>query len=141
MRLYVACNYYLSSIQQGIQAAHCLGELVNKYQFESGTKSRLLREWLKNHKTMIVLNGGNCRDLEELYKFFVSKKDNNGWSNNWYPFASFCEDEQSLNKSLTAVGIILPESVYNIDTLNPVEGVWKNDFEIACKLKSLPLAR
>ena len=31
MRAYFFGNMYLSSIQQGIQAAHCLGEMFLKY--------------------------------------------------------------------------------------------------------------
>jgi len=96
----------LSSIQQGIQSAHCLAEMFTKYT--KGEDKKLLFDWAKNHKTMIVLNGGNSEALTEFYTL-LQKPD----EEDHYPFAKFNEDEQSLNNAITCVGIILPEKTYN----------------------------
>lgn len=104
MRLYTFCNYYLSSLQQGLQTAHVVHELFNKYKRREGEQQ--LFDWSLNHKTIIILNGGNCATLSDL-KLFL---DNEG---NDFPFESFCEDQQSLNNALTCVGIVLPERIYD----------------------------
>ncbi len=53
MRGYFLTNMYLSSIQHGIQAAHCLQEINNNFP-----GNEILTDWAENHKTMYVLNGG-----------------------------------------------------------------------------------
>lgn len=116
-RLYTFCNMYLSSIQQGIQSAHVVAELFNKYPgnvvseetmesfVELRKKYLRLRDWAQYHKTIIVLNGGNNQSLNELYQFFDSE-------NNQYPFTCFYEDEQSLGSMMTCIGVILPAKIY-----------------------------
>lgn len=122
MRFYGFGNYYLSSLQQGLQAAHTVGELfvqnnhsllnnasVSDYtqpkEIEQLEKADMVLEWADKHKTMVLLNGGNSAALQDLYIFFNDE-------DNPYPFAKFHEDEQSLNGALTYVGIILPEKIY-----------------------------
>lgn len=105
MRYYGFGNYYLSSIQQGIQAAHCIADILVKYPTDVH-QSISSRNWAINHKTIILLNGGNKQSLFELSTFLDSP-------HNPYPWGSFHEDQQSLNECLTHVGIILPESVYS----------------------------
>ena len=114
MRLYTFNNLYLSSIQNGIQSAHVLGEMFNKYQhsaneFQDDTiQTQYLYEWVDLHKTMILLNGGYSENLHKLYDFFSSEE-------NPYPFAKFHEGQDALDGALTSVGIILPEKIYGID--------------------------
>ena len=132
MRFYAAGNMYLSSIQQGIQAFHCLGEMVSNRGAEIG----MVDEWLHNHKTLICLNGGNNAKLEDTWEFLNDPQ-------NVYPYAKFHEDEQSMGGMLTCVGIIVPKEIYGIDlsdastwgTLNPWE------VELATRLKQMPVAR
>lgn len=104
MRLYSFTNFYLSSIQHGIQTAHCVSELFSKYT-ENNKQKDMLFEWSNNHKTIYCLNGGNNEKLLKLYEFFDD-------INNPYPFVKFHEDEKSLNQTLTAVSIVLPEKIY-----------------------------
>lgn len=117
MRFYTFCNYYISSIQQGIQTAHAVHEIFNKYVVEMMIKphpwsldevdnQRRLVDWSLNHKTIITLNGGNCDDLSELLKFFED-------DSNPFPYVYFEEDKASLNSAITCVGIVLPEEIYN----------------------------
>lgn len=105
MRGYFFTNMYLSAIQKGIQPAHCLGEMSLRYLPKKTKKSSMLKSWLKNHKTMIVLDGGFSSHMEEVASFFKR-------SANPYPWAQFHEGVEELNGALTCVGIILPEKVY-----------------------------
>lgn len=106
MRAYYFGNMYLSSIQQGIQAAHATHELFTKYRHTiSGEKTRLLYEWAESHKTMILLNGGYLKTIQDLVNFLDSDE-------NPYPWAPFHEGEDSLGGVLTTVSIVLPEKIY-----------------------------
>lgn len=125
LRFYGFGNYYLSSLQQGLQAGHTIVELFNKYnakdieygaQFEQpssalairANKWKMLDSWAKDHKTMVLLNGGNSANLQELFEFLSNDSNPNP-----YPFAKFNEDEVSLNGALTYVGAILPARIFD----------------------------
>ncbi len=120
MRAYFFLNQYISSIQCGIQSAHCLAEMFVKYRIDTTSsveeiaKFRLLTDWATNHKTMILLNGGYSSNLWQILNTFINGngtfKDE---SEAPYPFAHFQESEEALSSVLTCVGIILPEKVYN----------------------------
>lgn len=143
MRLYTFCNYYLSSIQQGIQTAHVVHELFNKYD-EYSPQSVSLKEWSKNHKTIIVLNGGNSSMLREIYELLHSHR-------NPFPYVKFHEDEESLNSVLTCVGVVLPEKIYNtasitrtsddLSLINSVHGCDEFEFDLIVALNSCGLAK
>lgn len=105
MRAYFWGNYYLSQIQQGIQALHCVVDIQYKYKYESSTIPVMINDWATNHKTVILLNGGNQKGLMDIHNFLATNE-------NPYPYGYFCEDEMSLNDCLTCVGIILPEKIY-----------------------------
>jgi len=96
---------YLSSIQNGIQPAHCVAEMFVKYSTQDPEQYRTLYDWAENHKTMIVLNGGYSDNLQQLVNLLCVEK-------NLYPWACFCESKEALNDALTCVGIILPERIY-----------------------------
>lgn len=121
MRCYHFGNFYLSSIQQGIQAAHAQMELFVKYQ-DTGInyaedyqptineiayqqKVDDLYDWAENHKTMVCLNGGALQDLKNIEELMESLE-------NKYPWSTFYEDEYSLGAILTNVAIVLPEEIY-----------------------------
>lgn len=115
LRLYTFVNFYLSSIQQGIQSAHVAVELFNEHKGKRGQATALLKDWAENHKTMIVLNGGMACDVsdgfEGMTSFDVSR----------YPFAAFYEEPGAIHhsrKAITAWGIVLPPEVYDA---KPVE--------------------
>lgn len=106
LRAYFFGNMYLSSIQQGIQAAHVVAELFVKYPDSAAMQESVdLDNWATNHKTMILLNGGYGSTLHDLIDLF----DND---DNPYPFSFFKESEAALDNALTSVGIILPEKIY-----------------------------
>jgi len=113
MRAYFFGNMYLSSIQQGIQAAHVTAEMFTKLH-ESEDAFMYLLEWATNHKTMILLNAGYSEEIRSLVEMFDS-------TDNPYPWASFNEGKDALDGALTCVGIILPEKIYRIAELNRKE--------------------
>ena len=104
MRLYTFINMYLSSIQQGIQTAHIVSELFQKYEHLSHNLGNIMR-WARNHKTIIVLNAGYTENIETLIRHFLSEE-------NPYQWAAFNESSEALDGARTGVGIILPERVY-----------------------------
>lgn len=122
MRCYHFGNFYLSSIQQGIQAAHAQMELFVKYrenicvdydntnpaieECEYQQQVDDLFDWAYNHKTMVCLNGGALGDLKNIEELM---KD----SENKYPWSTFYEDEYSLGAILTNIAIVLPEEIYD----------------------------
>ena len=109
MRAYYFGNMYLSSIQQGIQAAHTTHELFLKYPKDNdgylSDEGRVLYDWAQNHKTMILLNGGYSGNLHVLIRQFDTPQ-------NPYPWSFFKESEEALDGALTCVGIVLPEKIY-----------------------------
>ncbi len=107
MRFYGFGNYYISSLQQGLQSAHVVGELFTQFERDSN-EDKMVYDWGKNHKTMVLLNGGNSLNLQELFDFFGELRK----QGMYLPFAKFHEDEQSLGGALTYVGMIVPERHY-----------------------------
>jgi hypothetical protein len=125
MRAYYFGNMYLSSIQQGIQADHCSGEMVVKYAPHIDTETKdwvcpdtdkyqQMYSYLKDHKTDILLNAGYSATLHEI---FAGLSD----AENPYPFAKFHESEEALDGALTCVGVVIPEAIY--ETASDVRNV------------------
>jgi hypothetical protein len=126
MRFYGFGNYYLSGLQQGLQAGHVIGELSYKavHNGKVTVKGEAYFDWAENHKTMVLFNGGNSANLASIFEKFVSF-EKHGMN---LPYAKFHEDEQSLGGALTYVGIIVPEKYYNAsaelrNTQNPLDYV------------------
>lgn len=91
MILFSFVNSYLSGIQKGLQTAHLVSQLHNKY----GKDSQLKNE------TILIFDGGNCNNLEHLVEIL---------SECGCQYSSFREDQKSLNGAMTCVGIIFPDS-------------------------------
>lgn len=106
-RLYSFTNYYLSGIQKGIQTAHLVSNLSLEEWYSYDHLAHIYKEWAEYDRTIIVLDGGNHAELKNIYNTLKIL------SSNKFPTMEFEEDENSLNQSCTAVGIILPESVYS----------------------------
>lgn len=105
MRYYGFSNYYLSSLQVGLQNAHCIAEMSTRYRLQTALHTQY-QNWALDHRTIILLNGGNQVALHELLTYFDADENPYAWD-------YFEEDEQSLNGCLTCVGIIIPEEIYN----------------------------
>lgn len=121
MRLYSFVNYYLSPLQHGLQTAHCVSEM----SLLNGSLRATFEEWAVNHKTIIICNGGNTAQLEDLFTKLIDLAGPD------HPLVKFYEDEQSLNCALTSVAIILPEWVYNATFIQDASGcdtwVWNHE--------------
>lgn len=117
-RGYFFTNMYVDSLQKGLQTAHCVSELFIKYDTQTDDPaSTVLRKWAENDKTIIILNGGNHFDLQQLNKQLsklATALD--------LPNASFREDGKSLNKAMTAVGLIVPDTIYEMNLLTIDDG-------------------
>lgn len=135
MRFYGFGNYYLSSLQQGLQAGHAAVDLHVKYNileqghFDITPCQNMYNDWAQNHKTMVLLNGGNSADLQELFDFLYCEE-------NPYPFVKFHEDEVSLNGALTYVGMILPPMIY--DTAAKIRNIRGCQYDQYCKAVIIP---
>ena len=156
MRAYFFVNRMLNGIDKGIQAGHCAVEFFCNYNGPEDHPD--LSDWAVHHKTFIVLSGGGHGELVEIEKFFDTQKNPLAW-------ASFREDEVSLNSAMTCVGIILPERIYETasivrsgpsyfdfnmpegyDAQKFADGTWRDDFtewevELINLINSCPLAK
>ena len=135
MRIYHFGNFYMSSIQQGIQAAHCQTGMSVKYKYcEAYTtpeQQEMYWDWAENHKTMICLNGGMNSDLYDILKMMDSK-------DNDYPWGYFNESREAMNGMLTNIAIVLPERIYETaskvrsreyTTLEDIKHLYLTEFE------------
>jgi|SRR5579859_414537 len=108
LRLYSFVNFYLSSIQQGIQTGHAAVDLVRKYEENTAHPSddhqdlcEMVADWADNHKTFIILNGGD-KDAVAASTQIISTSG--------FPFAVFLEP--GINNA-ECVAAVLPESIFN----------------------------
>lgn len=124
LRMYFFVPYNLSPIQQGIQAGHAALE----YERSFGD-TELYQDFVRNHKTWIILNGGTtnkgltkdpstgwyANPRKEEYPYLGSL-DNiaHQLAFNDIPFSTF--QEPDLNNALTAVCFITDERVFNYAT-------------------------
>lgn len=144
MRYYGFVNYYLSPIAHGIQTTHCVVEIQQKVYQEAEPRPKKINfdcskkeqydDWARNHKTVMLLNGGNQESLKTLIQFFNQ-------SDNPFAWSYFREDEQSLNNCITTVGIILPERIYTFDDITSnYDDYTDYEIELARRLKTYRLA-
>lgn len=106
MRYYTFTNFMLSSIQQGIQPAHCIADTFIKYSQPSQERDYLL-DWAVNHKTMICLNGGNADGIRQIYSRLHTL-----CGDLQLPYCMFREDQQSLDLTMTCCGLVVPAHIY-----------------------------
>jgi len=140
MRFYSFTNMYLSPIQKGIQTAHAVHDMFVKYHDSLRENTHdgewaLYEQWAHEHKTIVVLDGGNSAELGNLF----SQLDT---FTHGYPYVKFHEDDVSLNGALTCVGIILDEKMIELvkmsrdDAWNLPKGFCTNDEIAVAKLVS-----
>jgi hypothetical protein len=97
------------SLQQGVQAAHAVVELVTDPKTRD---NEMVLEWSRGHKTLIFLNAGIVSDLRAIIEQFSDKR-------NPYPWATFTESQDFLAGITTSVAIVLPERIFKLGpTLN-----------------------
>ena len=108
-------NYFISTIQQGIQAGHCWVDMAVKYENEplvgelpEHDQWHTFWVWAANHKTVNVRNGGDIPSIIAIINK-LADFDSEGKLN--YPFDAFYEDE-SQGGQITSVSIVIPEHVF-----------------------------
>lgn len=105
-------NYFMSTIQQGIQAGHCWMDMGVKYSEAklSGCSPAdydiisNFWDWARNHKTVNVRNAGDMICIREIITELESQ-------DNPYPWGYFTEDATQCCQT-TSVSIVIPEHVY-----------------------------
>ena len=111
-RLYsIVPGLYLSDIQKGIQTAHLVHELFTKYahQDDKQEEYQKLLDWADDHKTIIVLSGNDQDGLENYQTTTIpllARKYR-------LPYGKFHESKSALNGCMTAVGLVVPDFLYN----------------------------
>ena len=116
LRLYSFVNFYLSDIQKGIQTGHMAVDLVREYgdqEYGLTALRDMVADWADNHKTFIVLNGGNNLMLDNAATIC---------SRSGLPWTTFYEDEESLGGLRTSVGVVVPENYFNATYTNAIFG-------------------
>lgn len=104
LRMYFFVPYNISPIQQAIQAGHASLEYAVKF-----SDSYLFKEFVKNHKTWIILNGGTTNDNDgTLNQIEQSLRDYKH-----IPYATFREPD--LNNALTAICFIASKPVWDYE--------------------------
>ncbi len=130
MRQIFFVNMYCNHIQAGIQSGHAVNEMWLKYGFNP-EKLETIFEFARDHKTFILLNGGDHEALTDLMKFCDQRT-------NPYPWSVF--REPGLNNAITSVSIIIPEKLYGtMDYWQYSYTPWEIEFAIRkekCSLAS-----
>lgn len=99
---YVFVHSHLSTMQKGIQAAHMVGSMVNHAFRKTPTEyTEVVKDWAAAHKTLVVLEGGNSKNLEALY---------NNLSSEGIAVEYFTEDVDTLNGMMAAIGFVVDRS-------------------------------
>ena len=107
-RLYFFVPYNISPIQQAIQAGHAALE----YAFKYGNTEEFI-DFVTNHKTWIILNGGTTNDSIDTDGCFYGTLNQieAELDNNSIPHTIFREPD--LNNTLTAICFICDERVFD----------------------------
>ncbi len=114
-RMYFLVMYNLSPIQKGIQAGHAALEYSQKY-----ANHPYYLDFVKNHKTFIILDGGSSRDMKKHLKVLK------GWDINYAEF-----HEPDLNNSLSAIAVVLDEDIYGSERGSNTIGDYFKQFSLA----------
>lgn len=121
MKAFYFINMYLAGVHCGIQSGHAIDQMWSEYtdginpDLVAGPatlarKKRreqaltMLKEFSRNHRTFVLLNGGDHLALSELWRFLIDGKIE-------LPFSAVTEP--GLNYAATCVGIILPARLYD----------------------------
>lgn len=112
LRTYVLLHTYFKSLLNGVQGGHACVEMSVKYD-PGSTEERLYRQWARVDKTLLYLDGGVSLHMHALLGQLLSLDENAH-----LPWAHFVEDEATLEGMLTAVAVILPESIAKADPVD-----------------------
>jgi hypothetical protein len=123
-KMYFFVPYNISEIQKGIQAGHCVENYADEHKNEN------YNDYLRNHKTWMIMNGGTTRDganqeergdmncIEVLIR--EHNKIGEDKPSEFINYSIFREPD--LNHALTAICFLCDERVFNYDDYMD----WKN---------------
>jgi hypothetical protein len=118
-RLYTFINHiYMSPLQWGIQTAHCVSTLSVKYR--NNAQAHAYRDWAELDPTIIVCRGGNVADLQDLHSRISVLAEMLK-----LPHCAFNEDQKSLGGVMTAVAVLVPDSIFNAYDLGEADLITK----------------
>lgn len=112
LRTYVFLHTYFKSLLNGVQGGHACVELSVKYDPDS-PQGRMYRQWACVDKTLVFLDGGVSLHLHTVLDQLQSLGEHGRLA--WAPFH---EDKDTLEGMLTAVSILLPESIAKAEPLD-----------------------
>lgn len=120
MRLYSIVNMYMQGIHAGIQTAHAVHTLAQKYDLhtlhgEDIPARGVYERWVENHKTIYVKRGGDHEGLESLYTRVRPLCKLLG-----LPHVKWRESNAALRGATTAIGIVIPSDVYDYSYTGPM---------------------
>lgn len=128
MRFYSIVNMYMAGIHAGIQTAHAVHTMGEKYhngyfKEEDREASDKFYQWMLSHKTIYVKHAGDHDGLEQLYTQIrpLCKQLE-------IPHVKWRESQSALRGSTTALGLVLPEEVYNYTYTGPMTSLCTNGF-------------
>lgn len=101
LRMYSLVLYNISPIQQGIQAYHATIEATVKNS-KLSIDEKQFKDWAKNWKTVIILNGSSSITLKQHFQTLLENKIK---CNEFY--------EPDLGNIMTAISFIVDERVFN----------------------------
>lgn len=129
MRAYAWTHFILSPIQKGIQGGHAIMEFRNFFDRAVKNVAQLNAwdDWNDKHKTVIVLDGGDChglRDVIEKLRTYFNDADFK------YPPAAvtFREDDCTLGGLTTSVASLVHARYYLMGAALRKSGVDINDY-------------
>lgn len=110
LRMFTFGHFMLSSIQQGIQAAHAITNMFTFYHRPDTSETaspegEVLYSWANQHETIVCKNGGDTEALEDILTML-------NVDDNYLPFHEFRESHGALNESITCVAIVVPERIF-----------------------------
>jgi len=115
-RLYTFVNHlYMSPIQWGIQTAHVVCTLSVKYKHNT-KQHKAYVDWAANEPTIIVCQGGNVAMLTDTAIRLTALANQLDLAR-----AEFYEDEQSLGGIITAVGVLVPDTLFDVSIVNETD--------------------
>lgn len=108
MRAYAFSHFLLMPLQKGLQSNHA----ICRIRSTNHGFAYVYDNWEKNHTTLIYLNGGFSRNLQEIMDTFLELKINTSDFMFPIPWSEFREDQDTMEGMRTAVACILHPRYY-----------------------------
>lgn len=96
-RMYCMVMYNISTIQKGVQAAHCCLEYAYNYHTD-----KRFKQYVQEDKTMIILDGGTSHDMLDIRNTLIE---------NGIQHACFIEPD--LNDAMSSICFLADERVWD----------------------------